>query len=255
MIPLNSKNYLQVGFLIAILFFSRKIVPFVIIYSQILLLTLWYLRDVKRYFIKNNQSYLSPVDGVVKDIEELCVLPGHEGFEWKKITIETGFFDSHIKYAPIGGEVVTQELSKTKKDFDIFQIFREKLFPIIPISFSLKFPVSYTTNLKTMIVDQKNKNTCIVELSSSHFSGISPITASAIDQGGKLGVGQVGAFKFTTDVYIPANSNICVLIGQTMVGSETVLGCYEPIKSIPYQVAPPQEENFADHAKELSSEG
>lgn len=225
MIPLNFKNYFEAGIISLILLLTGlKYRSILIINIQLFVLLWWYLRDVKRHFTKNNQVYFSPVDGIVRDVTDLCVLPGYKDTEWKRITIETGFFDSHIQYAPISGEVVSQDLHRERRDFDFFEFLREKFSFNASISF--KLPVSYNTSLRTVILDQKTKNTCVVEQTSRHIFGTSGIAPKLVDQGGKIGVGHISSVCVTTEVYIPLDAKVHVLVGQTMVGSETVLACH-----------------------------
>lgn len=226
MMSLNIRNFPEGLFiLISGAILSLKFRSIALIVLHICILAFWYLRDVKRYFARNNQVYLSPVDGIVTDINQSCFLDGYKGIEWQKISVQTRFFDSHMLYAPISGEVIDSNLSRDVNKVDIFQFLKEKVG--IKTDRSFKVSVSWNNVFRISIVDIKNNNICIIEHSLNHFKGLSIIESNLVEQGGKIGIGHFGALNVVTDIYIPrANSKISVMVGQTMVGSETALGCF-----------------------------
>ena len=229
---LNMRNWPEAFFILILgAMLSLKFRSIALIVLHVCILTLWYLRDVKRYFARNNQVYLSPVDGIVTDINQNCLLDGYKGIEWHKISIQTRFFDSHILYAPISGEVIDSNLSRDVNKVDIFQFLKEKVG--IKTDRSFKVSISWNNVFRISIVDLKNNNICILEHSLNHFKGLSIIESTSVEQGGKMGVGHLGALNVITDIYMPrANSKISIMVGQTVVGSETALGCFHQTPSI-----------------------
>lgn len=241
---INTKNYLEIAVISLLSFLvGIKFKAVGIVLAQIVAVVIWQFRDVRRHFSRNNKLYLSPVDGIVLDIDHNCVIEDYKNVEWQKISIGARFYDANMQYSPISGEVVSSEIKNEVDEIDVFEIAREKLY--VKTDRSFKIPFNWKTKLKTVIGDSKNNNICIVEQIRSGLSSISGIEAKSVEQGAKIAVGHVrfgmsnavNGFCAVTNVYIPKHngSKISVLIGQTMVASETPLACSHSDQSIGHE--------------------
>ena len=229
MMWLHPKNYLDVGIMIGLTVGAWFInLPLAALLAHFTGLVYWYLRDTKRYFAKNSQNCLSPIDGVVLEIIESTSCPHGTG-DWRKISIDTGLFDSHTQYASLDGTLASHEIMLERITITLSDIVGDWILRFLENDPALPIPFIVGTTLVTHIHNAKNNAECIIETITSHgylnlVPGLKRIIHSGfIDQGSRVGLGHFGYHSTITNVYIPTNASVEVDIGQVVLGSETVV--------------------------------
>ena len=176
-----------------------------------LVATLWcifFFRDPERFVPLEDNAIISPADGVVTRVEYGAEAPEELGFgktKFNKISIFLNVFNVHVNRVPLSGSV-------TKV------VYRPGKF------LSANADDASVENERNSVVVKNSNGTEIV------FVQVAGLVArriiSDIKEGQEVVAGQrYGIIRFGSraDLYFPENVEIKSLLGQTMVGGETII--------------------------------
>lgn len=177
-----------------------------------LVLTLWcvfFFRDPQRFTPKGENLIISPADGVVNLIEQNATPPAELGLannDWTKISVFLNVFNVHVNRAPIAGRI-------TKVNYKPGKFF--------------------SANLEEASAENE-RNSAVVKTKDGQqivFVQVAGLVArrivSDLKEGQDVQAGdRYGIIRFGSraDIYLPKTSKVKILVGQTMVGGETVIG-------------------------------
>ncbi len=176
-----------------------------------LVLTLWcifFFRDPKRFTPAEENLIISPADGVVNAIEQNATPPQELGLannDWVKISIFLNVFNVHVNRVPITGKITQIQYQKGK---------------------------FLSANLEEAS-NENERNSAVVETKTGQkivFVQVAGLVARRIvsdletnqevKTGEKYGIIRFGS---RVDLYLPKTTEIKTLVGQTMIGGETVI--------------------------------
>lgn len=176
-----------------------------------LVATLWcifFFRDPERFVPLEDNAIISPADGVVTRVEYGAEAPEELGYgktKFNKISIFLNVFNVHVNRVPLSGSV-------TKV------IYRPGKF------LSANAEEASVENERNSVVVKNSSGTEII------FVQVAGLVArriiSDIKEGQEVVAGQrYGIIRFGSraDLYFPENVEIKSLLGQTMVGGETII--------------------------------
>ncbi len=176
-----------------------------------LVATLWcifFFRDPERFVPLEDNVIISPADGVVTRVEYGAEAPEELGYgktKFNKISIFLNVFNVHVNRVPLSGSV-------TKV------IYRPGKF------LSANAEDASVENERNSVVVKNSNGTEII------FVQVAGLVArriiSDLKEGQEVVVGQrYGIIRFGSraDLYFPENVEIKSLLGQTMVGGETII--------------------------------
>lgn len=176
-----------------------------------LVATLWcifFFRDPERFVPLEDNVIISPADGVVTRVEYGAEAPEELGYgktKFNKISIFLNVFNVHVNRVPLSGAV-------TKV------IYRPGKF------LSANADDASVENERNSVVVKNSNGTEIV------FVQVAGLVArriiSDLKEGQEVVAGQrYGIIRFGSraDLYFPENVEIKSLLGQTMVGGETII--------------------------------
>ena len=176
-----------------------------------LVATLWcifFFRDPERFVPLEDNVIISPADGVVTRVEYGAEAPEELGYgktKFNKISIFLNVFNVHVNRVPLSGEV-------TKI------IYRPGKF------LSANAEDASVENERNSVVVKNSNGTEII------FVQVAGLVArriiSDLKEGQEVVAGQrYGIIRFGSraDLYFPENVEIKSLLGQTMVGGETII--------------------------------
>lgn len=172
------------------------------------LFCLFFFRNPKRYTSENEGLIVSPADGTVCKIEEGVSAPSELSLGRKKFTkvsIFLSVMNVHVQRVPISGKITKVH-------------YREGKF----LNASLD-KASVDNERQCCVVETKDKKEVV-------FVQIAGLIARRIvcnlEEGQEVKTGEeYGIIRFGSrlDLYLPAGVKPEVLIGQTMVGGETII--------------------------------
>jgi len=176
-----------------------------------LVLTLWcvfFFRDPTRFTPAGDNLVISPADGVVSKIEQNATPPEELGLarnDWTKISVFLNVFNVHVNRTPIAG-TITKIYYKAGKFL--------------------------SANLEEAST-QNERNSAILKTANGEqivFVQVAGLVArrivSDLTEGQEVKAGErYGIIRFGSraDIYLPKTSKIKTLVGQTMVGGETII--------------------------------
>ena len=176
-----------------------------------LVATLWcifFFRDPERFVPLEDSAIISPADGVVTRVEYGAEAPEELGFgktKFNKISIFLNVFNVHVNRVPLSG-LVTKVVYRPGKFL------------------SANADDASVENERNSVVVKNSNGTEIV------FVQVAGLVArriiSDIKEGQEVVAGQrYGIIRFGSraDLYFPENVEIKSLLGQTMVGGETII--------------------------------
>jgi len=176
-----------------------------------LVLTLWcifFFRDPNRIIPMEPNILVSPADGIVTRVEYGIEAPKEVGWGNKKVnkvSIFLNVFNVHVNRAPIGGLVTKIIYSQGK-------------------FLSANLDEASIENERNIVV-VKNKDG--VEVAFAQVAGlVARRIVCEIKEGQNLDLGErYGIIRFGSraDIYLPENVKINALVGQTMIGGETII--------------------------------
>ncbi len=152
------------------------------------------------YYQEN--SVVSPADGVVTSIEEL-----KEGEYAYKVSIDSSYLNVSLLRTPFTSEVKT-----------IKKRYGAKLSKFSPLSESIN------ENSEIVFVDDNSNTIKVVHRLKQSFTGITikAIEAQKLYQGSRYGVMVNGR----TTLYLPQNFRLNVSVGSELTASETLIGYF-----------------------------
>lgn len=176
-----------------------------------LVLTLWcifFFRDPERFPPAEQNIVISPADGVVTKIEMGVAAPADLGYgdkKWNKISIFLNVFNVHVNRFPVAGKI-------TKVNY-------------VPGKFlSANAQGASTENERNSIVIKTNDGTEIVCVQVAGL--VARRIISYAEEGKEVNIAdRYGIIRFGSraDLYFPENVSIKALVGQTMIGGETII--------------------------------
>jgi phosphatidylserine decarboxylase len=176
-----------------------------------LVLTLWcifFFRDPERVIPVEENTVISPADGVVTLVEYGVEAPEDLGYgkqKFNKISVFLNVFNVHVNRVPIGGTI-------TK------------------ISYK---PGKFLSANASDASAENERNSAVVKLDNGKeiiFVQVAGLVArriiSDLKEGQKVATGdRYGIIRFGSraDIYLPENVAVKCLVGQTMIGGETIV--------------------------------
>ena len=176
-----------------------------------LVLTLWcvfFFRDPERVIPVEENIVISPADGVVTLVEYGVEAPEDLGYgkqKFNKISVFLNVFNVHVNRVPIGGTI-------TK------------------ISYK---PGRFLSANASDASAENERNSAVVKLDNGKeviFVQVAGLVArriiSDLKEGQKVATGdRYGIIRFGSraDIYLPENVAVKCLVGQTMIGGETIV--------------------------------
>ena len=176
-----------------------------------LVATLWcvfFFRDPERFVPLEDNAIISPADGVVTRVEYGAEAPEELGYgktKFNKISIFLNVFNVHVNRVPLSGSV-------TKV------IYRPGKF------LSANAEEASVENERNSVVVKNPSGTEIIFVQVAGL--VARRIVSDIKEGQEVVAGQrYGIIRFGSraDLYFPENVEIKSLLGQTMVGGETII--------------------------------
>ena len=176
-----------------------------------LVATLWcvfFFRDPERFVPLEDNAIISPADGVVTRVEYGAEAPEELGYgktKFNKISIFLNVFNVHVNRVPLSGSV-------TKV------IYRPGKF------LSANAEDASVENERNSVVVKNSSGTEIIFVQVAGL--VARRIVSDIKEGQDVVAGQrYGIIRFGSraDLYFPENVEIKSLLGQTMVGGETII--------------------------------
>ena len=176
-----------------------------------LVLTLWcifFFRDPERVIPVEENTVISPADGVVTLVEYGVEAPEDLGYgkqKFNKISVFLNVFNVHVNRVPIGGTI-------TK------------------ISYK---PGKFLSANASDASAENERNSAVVKLDNGKeiiFVQVAGLVArriiSDLKEGQKVATGdRYGIIRFGSraDIYLPENVAVKCLVGQTKIGGETIV--------------------------------
>lgn len=176
-----------------------------------IILTIWcvfFFRDPERVIPVEKNAIISPADGVVTIIDYGVEAPEDLGYgkkKFNKISVFLNVFNVHVNRVPVSGEV-------TK------------------ISYK---PGKFLSANDANASNENERNSVIVKTQSGKeviFVQVAGLVArriiSDLEEGQKVNAGdRYGIIRFGSraDIYLSEDEEINVMLGQTMIGGETIL--------------------------------
>lgn len=176
-----------------------------------LVLTLWcifFFRDPERFTPQDDSAIISPADGVVTKIEYGVQAPedlGYSDQKWNKISIFLNVFNVHVNRVPVAGEI-------TKVSYKAGKFL------------SANDEQASAENERNSVVVKTAKGDEIVFVQVAGL--VARRIVSDIKEGQEVKAGdRYGIIRFGSraDLYFPDNIEINSLVGQTMIGGETII--------------------------------
>jgi phosphatidylserine decarboxylase len=176
-----------------------------------LVLTLWcifFFRDPQRIIPQEAGVLVSPADGLVTKIEHDVEAPNElnlSGKKFNKISVFLNVFDVHVNRVPISGKIV--KISYKSGKF-----------------LSANLDEASTENERNAVLLETKDKTKIIFVQVAGM--VARRIVSELKEGQEVVTGQkYGIIRFGSraDIYLPENVEIKVLIGQTMIGGESII--------------------------------
>lgn len=176
-----------------------------------LVLTLWcifFFRDPERVIPVEDHVVISPADGVVTRVEYGVEAPDDLGYgkkKFNKISVFLNVFNVHVNRVPLGGTI-------TKVNYKPGKFL------------SANVDEASNENERNSVVVTTDNGTEVI------FVQVAGLVArriiSELKEGQKVVAGErYGIIRFGSraDIYLPENVAIKCLVGQTMIGGETII--------------------------------
>jgi phosphatidylserine decarboxylase len=176
-----------------------------------LVATLWcifFFRDPERFVPLEDNAIISPADGVVTRVEYGAEAPEELGYgktKFNKVSIFLNVFNVHVNRVPLSG-LVTKVIYRPGKFL------------------SANAEEASVENERNSVVVKNSSGTEIIFVQVAGL--VARRIVSDIKEGQDVVAGQrYGIIRFGSraDLYFPENVEIKSLLGQTMVGGETII--------------------------------
>ena len=176
-----------------------------------LVLTLWcifFFRDPERVIPVEENVLVSPADGVVTRVDYGIEAPEELGWSGKKvnkISIFLNVFNVHVNRAPIAGTITKVIYTPGKflsANLDEASVENERNLAVVKTANGVEIAFAQVAGLvaRRIVSDLKE--------------------GQSIKTGDRYGIIRFGS---RADIYLPENIKIKVLIGQTMIGGESII--------------------------------
>lgn len=176
-----------------------------------LVLTLWcvfFFRDPERVIPVEEKVLVSPADGVVTRVEYSVEAPEELGWAGKKvnkISIFLNVFNVHVNRAPIAGTITKIIYTPGKflsANLDEASVENERNLAVVKTADGTEIAFAQVAGLvaRRIVSDLKE--------------------GQSVKTGDRYGIIRFGS---RADIYLPEDIKIKVLIGQTMVGGESII--------------------------------
>ncbi len=176
-----------------------------------LVLTLWcifFFRDPERVIPVEENVLVSPADGVVTRVDYGIEAPeelGWGGRKVNKISIFLNVFNVHVNRAPIAGTITKVIYTPGKflsANLDEASVENERNLAVVKTANGVEIAFAQVAGLvaRRIVSDLKE--------------------GQSIKTGDRYGIIRFGS---RADIYLPENIKIKVLIGQTMIGGESII--------------------------------
>lgn len=176
-----------------------------------IVLTLWcifFFRDPERIIPIDESAIVSPADGVVTRIEYGVEPPIEANFEDKKvnkISVFLNVFNVHVNRVPVSGTIESVTYTPGKfhsANLDEASTDNERSLAVLKTKSDKKIAFAQVAGLvaRRIISDLKE--------------------GQIVKTGDRYGIIRFGS---RTDIYLPEDIKIKVLVGQTMIGGETII--------------------------------
>lgn len=178
-------------------------------------LTLWcifFFRDPQRITPQDSSAIISPADGIVTFIENGVTAPQDLGYgdkKFNKISVFLNVFNVHVNRVPVSG-VVTKVSYKAGKFL------------------SANVAEASSENERNSVVVKTAKGDEIIFVQVAGL--VARRIVSEIKEGQEVKAGEkYGIIRFGSraDIYLPENVEIKTLVGQTMIGGETIIAQFK----------------------------
>lgn len=175
-----------------------------------IVLTLWcifFFRDPVRTIPFEEGALVSPADGVVTRVEYGVEAPDETEIQGKvnKISIFLNVFNVHVNRVPISGKITKVEYSKGK-------------------FLSANLDEASTRNERNIAVVETNNGDKVAFVQVAGLVARRIVSdlkeGQIVKTGDKYGIIRFGS---RTDIYLPESYKIKTLVGQTMIGGETII--------------------------------
>lgn len=176
-----------------------------------IVLTLWcifFFRDPERIIPVEESVLVSPADGVVTRIEYGITPPAEADLEYEKvnkISVFLNVFNVHVNRVPISGSIEKVIYSPGKfhsANLDEASTENERSLAVLKTENGQKIAFAQVAGLVARRIVSELKEGQIVKT------------------GDRYGIIRFGS---RTDIYLPEDIKIKVLVGQTMIGGETII--------------------------------
>lgn len=176
-----------------------------------LVLTLWcifFFRDPERVIPSDADAIISPADGVVTKIEYGVNAPddlGYDDKKWNKMSIFLNVFNVHVNRTPVAGTI-------TKVSYKAGKFL------------SANVAEASSENERNSVVVKTDKGDEIIFVQVAGL--VARRIVSDIKEGQEVKAGdRYGIIRFGSraDLYFPENVEIKSMLGQTMIGGETII--------------------------------
>ena len=176
-----------------------------------IVLTLWcifFFRDPERIVPIDENAIISSADGVVTRIEYDIDTPQELGLKDKKlnkISVFLNVFNVHVNRVPASGKIINVNYKKGK-------------------FFSANLDEASEQNERNIVILKTTKGN---EIAFVQVAGlVARRIISELKEGQNVKAGdRYGIIRFGSrvDIYLPQNIKVKALVGQTMIGGETII--------------------------------
>ena len=197
---------LTIGFLLPALKYDSKIlVSFSVLFAVLTIFTSFFFRDPERAFQHQDRILVSPADGKVIGIDDI---DHHEfiGGPAKKISIFLNVFDVHVNRIPADGTIDYVKYNPGK----FFAAFEDKASEL-----NEQTEIGMTDKSGHKLVFKQIAGLIARRIVCKITDG------DIVNAGDRFGLIRFGS---RTELFVPADSDINLKVGQRVSGGETIVG-------------------------------
>ena len=183
--------------------------PFGWIFLFLAIWCVYFFRDPNRMVPDEEDAVVSPADGLIQNIMEVDA-PKELGVKGKKlrISIFLSVMDVHVNRVPVAGEIKKIDYRPGKffnASLDKASVFNEKNYLLIKTKDGKEVIMSQIAGLIARRI------VCSVK------------EGDVLEKGARMGIIRFGS---RVDVYLPTTEVPQIVVGQTVVGGETILATF-----------------------------
>ncbi len=205
LLPISKYGFKYIGYAFGAFFLfmlvDAEFLAFVAFVSMVA--TLYLFRNPERESVVFEQgSVVSPVDGIVKSIDEI-----KNGEYAYKVTIATRYTDVGILRTPLDGKVISSLVVRGTR-LPWYEPLAQKLNEVSEVVFQNK-------DEKLLKVEHRTNRSCMPLAQEL-------VTGQELRQGVRYGM----AVDTTTTLYLPQNFRLNIAKGQSVQASQTLVGYF-----------------------------